>query len=513
MSRSEASGFLDQIRAAPEDDAPRLVYADWLDEHGDSARAEFIRVQIERANLPKWDARQVALRLREQALTDQYIGELQRGLPASAQRVGDWRKELPNVKSVGWGEFRRGFVATAQFATFLALGKSAKAAWAAAPIDAAIVPWPRRAEVVREVPPIPGLRELTIAGRLVQAAAAAWLAEAPVLSTIRRLTIADSSIGSDAFRQICRSPHLKELTALRMPYNSIGNPGIRTLVEANLPALVELDLSERGSYGRYGEDPIVDVVGCEDLAAWPGLARLHTLILNGNDVRREGLRALLQSKHITNLKHLALRGNGIDAEAAEEFESARDGLQLETLDLGENMLGDAGAQHLAHAECLRELKVLNIEQCELTARAVNKLAQAPFLATLRTLTADFNRFGSRGLHSLLHAKPAGLHTLSLKNNDLDATAADRLAAAPGSDALRSLDLSYNSLSDAGARALGKAIHLKSLLVLRLDGYQVSAKAAKILKESPLGKRLMVLEGLPGDPPAVPPPADDGEIPF
>jgi len=31
----------------PEQDAPRLIYADWLDEHGDAARAEFIRVSVE----------------------------------------------------------------------------------------------------------------------------------------------------------------------------------------------------------------------------------------------------------------------------------------------------------------------------------------------------------------------------------------------------------------------------------------------------------------------------------
>ncbi len=33
------------VIAAAEDDLPRLVYADWLDEHGDPARAAFIRVQ------------------------------------------------------------------------------------------------------------------------------------------------------------------------------------------------------------------------------------------------------------------------------------------------------------------------------------------------------------------------------------------------------------------------------------------------------------------------------------
>ncbi len=31
----------------PEQDAPRLIYADWLDEHGDAPRAEFIRVSME----------------------------------------------------------------------------------------------------------------------------------------------------------------------------------------------------------------------------------------------------------------------------------------------------------------------------------------------------------------------------------------------------------------------------------------------------------------------------------
>jgi uncharacterized protein (TIGR02996 family) len=39
--------FLRAVIADPEDDGPRLVYADWLDERGDAARAEFIRLQCE----------------------------------------------------------------------------------------------------------------------------------------------------------------------------------------------------------------------------------------------------------------------------------------------------------------------------------------------------------------------------------------------------------------------------------------------------------------------------------
>ena len=41
------------IIAHPDDDTPRLIFADWLEEKGDSARAEFIRVQIDRARLPE----------------------------------------------------------------------------------------------------------------------------------------------------------------------------------------------------------------------------------------------------------------------------------------------------------------------------------------------------------------------------------------------------------------------------------------------------------------------------
>src|SRR5687768_3217999 len=39
--------LLQAIREAPDDDAPRLVYADWLDEHGRPERAEFVRVCVE----------------------------------------------------------------------------------------------------------------------------------------------------------------------------------------------------------------------------------------------------------------------------------------------------------------------------------------------------------------------------------------------------------------------------------------------------------------------------------
>lgn len=48
---SERDGFLRCILENPADDVARLVFADWLDEHGEEERAEFIRVQVELATL------------------------------------------------------------------------------------------------------------------------------------------------------------------------------------------------------------------------------------------------------------------------------------------------------------------------------------------------------------------------------------------------------------------------------------------------------------------------------
>jgi len=50
---NEQDALLESIFAEPADDTPRLVYADWLDEHGEGEYAAFIRLQIERARMKK----------------------------------------------------------------------------------------------------------------------------------------------------------------------------------------------------------------------------------------------------------------------------------------------------------------------------------------------------------------------------------------------------------------------------------------------------------------------------
>ncbi len=123
-------GFLDDIIAHPADDTPRLICADWLEENGQEARAEFIRVQC---NLHGWDWSPVwsksnhlelhceccgcALRTRERELFDAVraaddVCTLIYGLqpPGAFAQVGS--------RTVRWGngaeqillEFSRGFI-------------------------------------------------------------------------------------------------------------------------------------------------------------------------------------------------------------------------------------------------------------------------------------------------------------------------------------------------------------------------------------------------------------------
>ena len=45
MVLTHDEAFLADIAENPDDDASRLVYADWLDDHGEADRAELIRLQ------------------------------------------------------------------------------------------------------------------------------------------------------------------------------------------------------------------------------------------------------------------------------------------------------------------------------------------------------------------------------------------------------------------------------------------------------------------------------------
>lgn len=80
--------FLRAICQAPDDDAPRLVFADWLDENGDPDRAEFIRLQVQLARHP--DAAGMAVRCEQLFLVKsrRWIADLPAPTAMWAELVG-----------------------------------------------------------------------------------------------------------------------------------------------------------------------------------------------------------------------------------------------------------------------------------------------------------------------------------------------------------------------------------------------------------------------------------------
>ena len=89
-----ARPFLAAIRDAPEEDGPRLVFADWLKQQGEPARAAFLRVQCELARLPTFSHRYPELHLRQLELLAEH----------EVDWLGAWAERL-----VRW-QFRRGLL-------------------------------------------------------------------------------------------------------------------------------------------------------------------------------------------------------------------------------------------------------------------------------------------------------------------------------------------------------------------------------------------------------------------
>ena len=88
------------IVAHPEDDLPRLVYADWIEEHGETDRAGFIRDQIEFARHQPWEP--YAARCRH-AHPNTLTGQLWRSsLPKIEPRFWEWHPKTPFHRGFGW---------------------------------------------------------------------------------------------------------------------------------------------------------------------------------------------------------------------------------------------------------------------------------------------------------------------------------------------------------------------------------------------------------------------------
>src|SRR5215210_4229484 len=118
---SDEDALLRAIAATPEDDLPRLVYADWLDEHDQPERAEFVRLQCELAAMPAADPTRPFLTWRHKHFL--------------RTRVPEWLRELPRWPGVGWGDFERGLVTEVHADDAAALARHGSRAFRAQPVE------------------------------------------------------------------------------------------------------------------------------------------------------------------------------------------------------------------------------------------------------------------------------------------------------------------------------------------------------------------------------------------
>jgi uncharacterized protein (TIGR02996 family) len=293
--------FLRAIVARPDDDTPRLVYADWLEEHGDADRAEFIRGQCELERLKAEGRRNLALGRRVREL-----------LAAHADR---WTEPLRAAKLRGDWHFRRGFVEGVTMSATRFVRNAAKLFRLAPTVRSARFP-----DASNEVTALArckylarltelDLRRMCDCGACPIDRELADLFASPHAVNLVSLNVAEDRIGEDLARLLAATKRLASLTALDLSGNPFGPDGVRALVESRhlMTRLATLDLSRCG----LGND------GAKFLAGEPRLAGLKTLALRGNAIGNTGGKALASSPHAAGLTVLDLRNNRIGAEAVE----------------------------------------------------------------------------------------------------------------------------------------------------------------------------------------------------
>ncbi len=198
---SEKDDLLRAVCERPEDDDLRLVYADWLDDHGDSDRAELIRVQVALARAGPDSPDRPALVERER-----------RVLKKHKKR---WLAEGPSWAARG--EMVRGFLVPRLKENVEKFVK-------------------RKASTLSPFP----LWCFTLTGVERRAG---LLADCPLLARAVELNLTSNAIGPTGAKQFAVSPHLGNVEVLGLRRNWMRAAGMQGLVEElRAPRLRSVDL-------------------------------------------------------------------------------------------------------------------------------------------------------------------------------------------------------------------------------------------------------------------------------
>jgi uncharacterized protein (TIGR02996 family) len=407
MSYKDA--FLQTVVENPDDDTPRLIYADWLEEHGDLPRAEFIRVQCELARLPQDDeVRRPTLQEREWTLLFTHAKE--------------WLAELPALEGIKWDEevpigrgnlvpcFERGFVSAVLADDEEAFQKQAEILFRTAPIKE--LRFNHRVEDLEVLLACPALERLTSLGMsaTLDPTRVARLAGCPQLSGLTKLDLSFNELRDESVQLLIDSPHLTRLTDLELGSNDIGAAGIRSLSTSPLHGRLQY-LGLAGN--RIGD------AGAADLLSWPNLTGL---MLNGNEIGPAWIAGLVDSPLIACLRSLFLDGNNIGNEGVRFLADCPRPIRLDRLGLSYNDIGPIAITYLIRANWLRNLKELALGSDPIRsagAKTLAVLASSGQLPKLKVLFLQLARIGDAGAVALADSPLSSqLELLELTGNRL-----------------------------------------------------------------------------------------------
>jgi uncharacterized protein (TIGR02996 family) len=282
MPSDTGKALLRGVIAEPDDDAPRLVYADWLDESGDADRAEFVRLQLRLARMDPGDPARPAGLARERELL--------------AARAGAWLKPFVRWLHAPWKgltpnrprwAFRRGFL---EHVTLDVEGfeKHAKSLLNAAPVREAWFPDCEGddLEALGEVPALARLRALDLTGTTFTEGTAEFL-YSPHLAGLKRLDfyceVHDEGMGDEVWRALLGSDSLAGLEELLLTTMPMWTEVFEFVAEnTRLPGLRRLGL----------EGVAIDDLEARLLAGSKNLAAVETLAVTRGDLTAEALEVL-----------------------------------------------------------------------------------------------------------------------------------------------------------------------------------------------------------------------------
>jgi uncharacterized protein (TIGR02996 family) len=329
---AERESLLAAIRENPDDDTPRLVFADWLDEHGEPDFAAFIRLEIERDRLSRSDPRWKLLDEQSRALRKKVPSDIRAAGPLTITRRG-FPKDLQTcLFALRGGIDRLGpYAPRLQLLLDGNIGPEQKAEEEAAGGGPDAL-----GDAFRSVFASPWVSEWVSLEmhnlRLTEARALAMTAPGN-LTRLEVLLIQDGA-DDDAVRVIgaARLPRLKRLELQEVMRRSGWDDPLLTpaVVDTLLNSAVLTQLEYLGLWGNWlGDDQLRAIAESPRLT---GLRALYPWPISGST---DGLLAILRSPNLAGLTWLNLSRIGLEPEIVELLERPETLPNLKRLDIAD----------------------------------------------------------------------------------------------------------------------------------------------------------------------------------